>query len=102
MKQRIGPGIIIGFIVILIWCLLPVAWIISLSFKSVAETTSGSPQFLPKSWTIQNYKDILSNNDFLDALRNCALDLALRADADDLQELADAEIERFVIHGALR
>jgi multiple sugar transport system permease protein len=70
MKQRLGPGIIVGFIVILIWCLLPVAWILSLSFKSVAETTSGSPQFLPKSWTIQNYKDILSNSDFTDALRN--------------------------------
>jgi multiple sugar transport system permease protein len=70
MKQRLGPGIITGFIVILIWCLLPVAWIISLSFKSVAETTTGSAQFLPKSWTIQNYKDILSNHDFLDALRN--------------------------------
>jgi multiple sugar transport system permease protein len=70
MKQKLGPGVIIGFIVILIWCLLPVAWIISLSFKSVAETTSGSAQFLPKSWTIQNYKDILSNSDFTDALRN--------------------------------
>jgi multiple sugar transport system permease protein len=70
MKQRLGPGIIAGFVLILIWCLLPVAWIVSLSFKSVAETTSGSPQFLPKSWTIQNYKDILSNSDFTAALRN--------------------------------
>jgi len=70
MKRKLGPGVIIGFIVILIWCLLPVAWILSLSFKSVAETTSGSAQFLPKSWTIQNYKDILSNGDFTDALRN--------------------------------
>jgi multiple sugar transport system permease protein len=70
MKQKIGPGIIVGFIVILVWCLLPVAWIISLSLKPVAETTSGSPQFLPKTWTIQNYKDILSNGDFTDALRN--------------------------------
>jgi multiple sugar transport system permease protein len=70
MKQKLGPGVIIGFIVILIWCLLPVAWIISLSFKSVAETTTGSAQFLPKSWTIQNYKDILSNGDFTAALRN--------------------------------
>ena len=70
MKQRLGPGIIVGFIVILVWCLLPVAWILSLSFKSVAETTSGSPQFLPKSWTMQNYQDILDNGDFTDALRN--------------------------------
>jgi multiple sugar transport system permease protein len=70
MKQRLGPGVVVGFIVILVWCLLPVAWIVSLSFKSVAETTSGSAQFLPKSWTIQNYKDILSNGDFTAALRN--------------------------------
>jgi multiple sugar transport system permease protein len=70
MKQKVGPGIIIGFIVILIWCLLPVAWILSLSFKSVDETTTGSPQFLPKSWTFQNYRDIVSNDDFLNALRN--------------------------------
>ena len=60
----------IGVVFILFWCLLPVAWILSLSFKSVAETTSGSAQFLPKSWTIQNYKDILSNGDFTAALRN--------------------------------
>ena len=70
MKQKTGVGTWIGFVVILVWCLLPVAWIISLSFKSVAETTTGSAQFLPKSWTIQNYKDILSNGDFTDALRN--------------------------------
>jgi multiple sugar transport system permease protein len=69
-KQKLTPGVIIGFVIILVWCLLPVAWIISLSFKSVAETTTGSPQFLPKNPTIQNYKDILSNPDFLDSLRN--------------------------------
>jgi multiple sugar transport system permease protein len=70
MKQRMTPGIIIGFIAIMIWCLLPVAWIISLSFKSAAETTTGSPHFLPSHWTIQNYKDILSNPDCTHALRN--------------------------------
>ena len=53
---------------ILVWCLLPVVWIISLSFKSVAETTVGSPQFLPEDWTIQNYKDIIDNPDFTRAL----------------------------------
>jgi multiple sugar transport system permease protein len=63
-------GVWIGFVVILIWCLLPVAWIISLSFKSVAETTVGSPHFLPSDWTIQNYKDVLKDDDFQLALRN--------------------------------
>ena len=70
MKNRNSIGTGIGFVLILIWCLLPVAWIISLSFKSADETGVGSPQFLPKDPTIQNYRDILSNPDFTDALRN--------------------------------
>jgi trehalose/maltose transport system permease protein len=70
MRGKTGVGTWVGFIAILIWCLLPVVWIISLSFKSVAETTAGSPQFLPKSWTVQNYNDILANPDFTRALIN--------------------------------
>jgi len=70
MKRSTGFGTWIGFAAILIWCLLPVAWIISLSFKPVSETTVGSPQFLPKTWTIQNYKDIIANPDFTRALLN--------------------------------
>src|SRR5215475_5521993 len=75
MRQKMGPLHWIGFIVILIWCLLPVAWIISLSFKSIAETTVGSPQFLPKDATWDNYQTLLNYNnpaghDFLLALRN--------------------------------
>jgi multiple sugar transport system permease protein len=65
----------VGFAAILVWCLLPVAWIISLSFKSVAETTVGSPQFLPKQATWANYGDLLDFNnpaghDFILSLRN--------------------------------
>src|SRR3954449_10927328 len=60
----------LGFAAIWVWSLLPVVWILSLSFKPVAETSAGSPQFLPKTWTIQNYKDILSNSDFGHALFN--------------------------------
>jgi multiple sugar transport system permease protein len=67
-RNQIGTWV--GFVIILVWCLLPVAWIISLSFKSVAETTVGSPHFLPSDWTFQNYKDVLKNNDFQLALRN--------------------------------
>ena len=70
MTRKSGVGTWIGFAAILIWCLLPVAWILSLSFKSVEETTAGSPQFLPESWTIQNYKDILANPDFTRTLLN--------------------------------
>ena len=59
-----------GFVVILVWCLLPVAWILSLSFKGPDETAAGSPHFLPENWTLKNYKDIFNDGDFLDALRN--------------------------------
>jgi multiple sugar transport system permease protein len=65
----------VGFAAILVWCLLPVAWIISLSFKSADETSLGSPQFLPKKWSTANYKELLdwgtpAGHDFLRALIN--------------------------------
>jgi multiple sugar transport system permease protein len=67
-KNQIGTWI--GFALIMLWCLFPVAWIISLSFKSEGETGAGSPQFLPKEPTIDNYKAILDNPDFTRALIN--------------------------------
>ncbi|NYD42919.1 carbohydrate ABC transporter permease [Nocardioides panaciterrulae] len=70
MRNRNAVGTWVGFALIMVWCLLPVAWIISLSFKSVEETGVGSPQFLPKDPTWQNYKDIIDNPDFTAALRN--------------------------------
>ena len=75
--RRTGIGTWIGFILILVWCLLPVAWIVSLSFKSLAETTTGSPYFLPQDATWDNYKVLLgmtedktTSRDFLASLRN--------------------------------
>jgi multiple sugar transport system permease protein len=77
MRQKTGIGTWIGFLVILVWCLLPVAWIVSLSFKSLAETTTGSPHFLPQDFTWDNYKVLLgmtsdksTSHDFLASLRN--------------------------------
>lgn len=67
-RDKVGTWV--GFVLILVWCLLPVVWILSLSFKGTSETAAGSPQFLPKDPTLQNYRDILDNPDFLDALRN--------------------------------
>jgi multiple sugar transport system permease protein len=77
MRGKTGFGTWAGFVAILVWCLLPIAWIISLSFKRVDETTLGSPQFLPKHATWDNYKVLLgmtsdksTSHDFLAALRN--------------------------------
>jgi multiple sugar transport system permease protein len=70
MSGKARFGIWVGFVAILVWCLLPVVWIISLSFKSVEETAAGSPQFLPEDPTTANYSDILANPDFKAALIN--------------------------------
>ncbi len=70
-KSKIGTAL--GVAVILAWCLLPVVWIISLSFKSQAAVTNGSPGFFPSDgggagW--QNYKDVLDNGQFRHAIIN--------------------------------
>ncbi|KRF14105.1 sugar ABC transporter permease [Nocardioides sp. Soil797] len=65
-----GIGHWIGFVLIMVWCLLPVAWIISLSLKPEAEVSAGSPQFLPKDATFANYKKIFDDSDFTRALIN--------------------------------
>ena len=69
-ETRNKIGTVVGFLAILVWCLLPVAWIISLSFKGPTETAAGSPQFLPQKPTLQNYSDIIDNPDFKDSLIN--------------------------------
>lgn len=70
MRHKLGPSTIIGMILILVWCLLPVAWIVSLSFKPVEETAAGSPQFLPADPTLDVYREVLANSDFQRALIN--------------------------------
>jgi multiple sugar transport system permease protein len=71
MKNRIG--IVVGCILIMLWCLLPVAWIISLSFKSEAAITNGSPGFFPAGgegagW--DNYRAVWDNEQFRRAIFN--------------------------------
>jgi multiple sugar transport system permease protein len=61
-------GMIVGVLVILVWCLLPVAWIISVSFKP--ENPIGNPGFLPEDWTWANYDAVFENEDFRKALLN--------------------------------
>jgi multiple sugar transport system permease protein len=70
MRQRIGPTTIIGSLIILVWCLLPVVWIIMLSFKPAAETAAGSPQFLPQDWTWDNFQTVWEDDQFRRALIN--------------------------------
>ncbi|GAA3544642.1 carbohydrate ABC transporter permease [Nocardioides daeguensis] len=71
MRNRIG--IVVGCILIMLWCLLPVAWVISLSFKSEAAITNGSPGFFPADgagagW--DNYRAVWENDQFRRAILN--------------------------------
>ncbi|MEQ8834327.1 MAG: carbohydrate ABC transporter permease [Miltoncostaeaceae bacterium] len=70
MRARRSSGVVIGAVLILVWCLLPIVWILSLSLKPVEETAAGSPQFLPKDWTLDNFSAVLQNDDFQRALIN--------------------------------
>src|SRR5690348_5797120 len=96
-----GPaGTGIGFALIMVWCLLPVAFIVSLSFKSADETKAGSPQFLPSDWTFQNYKDILDNSDFTRApLNSAGIALSATALSVVLATLAAYAIARLEFRG---
>ncbi len=72
-KTMTRIGVVLGALLILVWCLLPVAWIISLSFKSQEAVTTGSPGFLPiegggAGW--QNYIDVIENDQFRRAILN--------------------------------
>ncbi len=71
MKNKLGLAV--GIALILTWCLLPVAWIISLSFKSQDAITNGSPGFLPADGGgagFSNYSAVLADEQFRRAIIN--------------------------------
>lgn len=73
MKPMQKVGIVAGALLILTWCLLPVVWIISLSFKSQAAVTAGSPGFLPDEASFagwENYTSVIENDQFRRAIIN--------------------------------
>src|SRR4051794_7852335 len=57
-RQRLAW--IIGILVVVLYALIPVVWIASLSFKSTA--TIGDKSFLPTSWTFDNYKTLFETD----------------------------------------
>ena len=71
MKNKVGMGV--GLALILGWCLLPVAWILSLSFKSQESITVGNPGFFPSDGTgagLANYQAVWDNEQFRKAIFN--------------------------------
>jgi multiple sugar transport system permease protein len=71
MSRRERIWWIIGGIAIIFYCLFPIAWILSLSFKAPTDIANGS--FLPTQFTGENYGSIFTGSAselFLPALRN--------------------------------
>jgi multiple sugar transport system permease protein len=65
-RQKAGWGVA-NFVVIAL-ALIPVLWMVSLSFKTPAAVLD--PSFLPKSWTWSNYSQILQTTQFIHPLLN--------------------------------
>jgi trehalose/maltose transport system permease protein len=54
--------------IVVIFALVPVLWIASLSFKTTATLTDGN--FIPRQWTFDNYRKIFQTDQFVRALIN--------------------------------
>ncbi len=65
-RKKVGWTVV--NVLVLLYALVPLAWIISLSFKSTATIADG--KFIPQSFTLENYKGIFSTNQFTSALVN--------------------------------
>ena len=65
-KQKAGWGV--ANTVAILLAIIPVLWIVSLSFKDPATITDAS--FWPKKWTWQNYRGIFKTSEFTHALIN--------------------------------
>jgi multiple sugar transport system permease protein len=67
-EQRTKAFWTIGTVIIVVYALLPVAWVTSLSLKKPGELTDG--KFVPRSLSLQNYRSIFSAGQFTKPLRN--------------------------------
>jgi multiple sugar transport system permease protein len=65
-KAKFKWGALDAIVVVL--ALIPVLWIASLSFKTTGTLTDGN--FIPREWTLENYRTIFSTDQFVRALIN--------------------------------
>jgi multiple sugar transport system permease protein len=54
--------------IVVVYAFIPVLWIASLSFKTPATLTDG--RFVPRVWTLENYRTIFTTDQFIRALAN--------------------------------
>ena len=65
-RQKVGWGT--ANVAVIVVALIPLLWIVSLSFKDPATITSAT--FWPKKWTLENYRGIFKTSEFTRALVN--------------------------------
>jgi multiple sugar transport system permease protein len=61
LKKKTGIGKIVLYTILIIYAvatLIPFLWALSSSFKTLEEIVSGSINFIPKNFTLDNYKQI--------------------------------------------
>jgi multiple sugar transport system permease protein len=58
----------IANLIVLLYALVPVIWILSLSFKTADTVTDGN--FIPRAWTLENYAQVFAIDLFTSALIN--------------------------------
>ena len=71
MQQNSGKSVAlwsIGLTLVLLYCLIPVLWILSLSLKNPEDIADQN--FIPRSISFENYDKVFSEGVFTSALRN--------------------------------
>lgn len=66
-RRRIARWSVVNAVVV-VYALFPVWWIVALSFKDPATLSDGS--FVPRRWTLENYRGIFATSEFTRALVN--------------------------------
>ncbi|MGB3698505.1 MAG: carbohydrate ABC transporter permease [Gordonia sp. (in: high G+C Gram-positive bacteria)] len=66
LRRKVGWTV--ANVLVVLYAIIPLWWIISLSFKPTGSVTDGS--FIPKQWTFDNYKGIFRTSEFTSALIN--------------------------------
>jgi multiple sugar transport system permease protein len=67
-SRRAKLGWIAAALLIVVYTLLPVAWLVSLSFKQGDDINNN--RFLPSDWSFDNYRTVFDSGIFTSALRN--------------------------------
>src|ERR1700761_4301442 len=95
-QQRVGWSV--ANIVVILLVLIPVVWIVSLSFKTPASITD--PSYFPVHWTWSNYSGILTTSTFLRPLLNSVgIGLIATAIAVVLASMAAYAVARLAFPG---